>query len=71
MSRSTLLIKQGLGIAIRVRIGQGKKNACEFLKDNSNTYDEIESQIRSQLLNESIESDEDDKVTPIANFQDS
>ncbi len=53
------------------RIGQGKKNACEFLKDNSNTYDEIESQIRSQLLNESIESDEDDKVTPIANFQDS
>ena len=53
------------------RIGQGKKNACEFLKDNSNTYDEIESQIRSQLLNESIESDEDDKVTPISNFQDS
>ena len=53
------------------RIGQGKKNACEFLKENSNTYDEIESQIRSQLLNESIESDEDDKVTPIANFQDS
>ena len=53
------------------RIGQGKKNACEFLKDNSSTYDEIESQIRSQLLNESIESDEDDKVTPISNFQDS
>ena len=53
------------------RIGQGKKNACEFLKDNSNTYDEIESQIRSQLLNESIESDDDDKVTPISNFQDS
>jgi len=53
------------------RIGQGKKNACEFLKDNSNTYDEIESQIRSQLLHESIESDEDDKVTPISNFQDS
>ena len=53
------------------RIGQGKKNACEFLKDNSNTYDEIESQIRSQLLNESIETDEDDKVTPISNFQDS
>ena len=53
------------------RIGQGKKNACEFLKDNSNTYDEIESQIRSQLLNESIESVEDDKVTPISNFQDS
>ena len=53
------------------RIGQGKKNACEFLKDNSNTYDEIESQIRSQLLNESIENDEDDKVTPISNFQDS
>ena len=53
------------------RIGQGKKNACEFLKDNSNTYDEIESQFGSQLLNESIESDEDDKVTPISNFQDS
>ena len=53
------------------RIGQGKKNACEFLKDNSNTYDEIESQIRSQLLNEGIESDDDDKVTPISNFQDS
>jgi recombination protein RecA len=53
------------------RIGQGKKNACQFLKDNSNTYDEIESQIRSQLLNEGIESDDDDKVTPISNFQDS
>ena len=53
------------------RIGQGKKNACEYLKDNSNTYDEIESQIRSQLLNEGIESDDDDKVTPISNFQDS
>ncbi|MEC8643869.1 MAG: recombinase RecA, partial [Pseudomonadota bacterium] len=34
------------------RIGQGKKNACEFLKDNFNIYDEIEGQIRGQLLNE-------------------
>ncbi len=53
------------------RIGQGKKNACEFLKDNLNIYDEIESQIRGQLLDESMENDQDDKVTPISNFQDS
>ncbi len=51
------------------RIGQGKKNACEFLKDNFNIYDEIEGQIRGQLLNEKFE--DDDKVTPISNFQDS
>ena len=53
------------------RIGQGKKNACEFLKDNFNIYDEIEGQIRGQLLNEKFEDEDDDKVTPISNFQDS
>ena len=52
------------------RIGQGKKNACEFLKDNFNIYDEIEGQIRGQLLNEKLEDEDDDKVTPISNFQD-
>ena len=52
------------------RIGQGKKNACEFLKDNFNIYDEIEGQIRGQLLNEKFEDEDDDKVTPISNFQD-
>ena len=53
------------------RIGQGKKNACEFLKDNLNIYDEIEGQIRGQLLNEKFEDEDDDKVTPISSFQDS
>jgi len=55
------------------RIGQGKKNACEFLKDNFKIYDEIEAQIRGQLLNEKNgdEDEADDKVTPISNFQDS
>ncbi|MEC8299217.1 MAG: recombinase RecA [Pseudomonadota bacterium] len=55
------------------RIGQGKKNACEFLKDNFKIYDEIEAQIREQLLNEKNgdENEADDKVTPISNFQDS
>ena len=55
------------------RIGQGKKNACEFLKDNFKIYDEIEAQIREQLLNEKNgdEDEADDKVTPISNFQDS
>ena len=55
------------------RIGQGKKNACEFLKDNFNIYDEIEGQIRGQLLNEKFEDEDedDDKVTPISSFQDS
>ena len=52
------------------RIGQGKKNACEFLKDNFNIYDEIEGQIRGQLQNEKFEDEDDDKVTPISNFQD-
>ena len=50
-------------------IGQGKKNACEFLKDNFNIYDEIEGQVRGQLLNEKFE--DEDKVTPISSFQDS
>ena len=49
------------------RIGQGKKNACEFLKDNSNIFEEIETQIRSQLLQEERESEEDN-VTPISSF---
>ena len=49
------------------RIGQGKKNACEFLKDNSNIFEEIETQIRSQLLQEESESEEDN-VTPISSF---
>ena len=55
------------------RIGQGKKNACEFLKDNFNIYDEIEGQIRGQLLNQKVEVEveDEDKVTPISNFQDS
>ena len=47
------------------RIGQGKKNACEFLKDNFNIYDEIEGQIRGQLLNEKFEDeDKDDDRSP-------
>ena len=32
------------------KIGQGKANACEYLKENKAVADEIESQIRSQLM---------------------
>ncbi|MGV6806575.1 MAG: recombinase RecA, partial [bacterium] len=32
------------------KIGQGKANACQFLKENPNIADEIESKIRGQLL---------------------
>ena len=49
------------------RIGQGKKNACEFLSQNQHLADEIESQIRARLLeDESPEGvEEADNVTPI------
>jgi recombination protein RecA len=49
------------------RIGQGKKNACEFLSQNAHLAEDIENQIRARLL-ETEESDDDedlDNVTPI------
>ena len=50
------------------RIGQGKKNACEFLSQNQHLADDIERQIRAKLLDdESSEDDEEpDNVTPIS-----
>lgn len=50
------------------RIGQGKKNACEYLAENQHLADEIEVQIRAQLLDEALpDAEEDvDNVTPIA-----
>ena len=49
------------------RIGQGKKNACEFLSENQHLADDIERQIRAKLLDEEAdeEADEPDNVTPI------
>ncbi len=51
------------------RIGQGKKNAADFLLENSRMAAEIEKQIRVELLGESDGEEEDDdvegNVTPI------
>ncbi len=51
------------------RIGQGKKNACDYLAENPEIAEEIEKQIRVQLLNEPddsvAEGDDDSNVTPI------
>jgi len=59
------------------RIGQGKKNAADFLSENPDTANEIERLIRRKLLanvvqeeaDESGDSDDDqeDNVTPISN----
>jgi len=57
------------------RIGQGKKNACEFLQENAAMATEIESLIRSQLLdsgstgNEAGSDSDEDNVTPISGGQ--
>jgi len=50
------------------RIGQGKKNACEFLKEHQHLADEIEKQIRAKLLDDAAAEEEDelDNVTPIS-----
>jgi len=51
------------------RIGQGKKNASDFLSENTNMAQEIEKQIRVKLLGESADGEEDDlndNVTPIS-----
>ena len=56
------------------RIGQGKKNAAEFLGENPEIADSIEKQIRSKLLGE-VEpmadegDDQDNNVTPISGGQ--
>ena len=50
------------------RIGQGKKNASDHLRENANISEEIEAQIRAKLLNENeavSEVDEADNITPI------
>lgn len=49
------------------RIGQGKKNACDFLTENKELATEIEQQIRAQLLGEETpKGDGDvDNVTPL------
>ncbi len=51
------------------RIGQGKKNAAEFLEENPEMAAAIEKQIRVQLLNEldeTVDEDEESNVTPIS-----
>ena len=49
------------------RIGQGKKNACEFLSENLHLAEDIERQIRAKLLDGEADGQEDepDNVTPI------
>jgi recombination protein RecA len=57
------------------RIGQGKKNACEFLQENTTMANEIEGLIRTQLLDSGTAKDdadsdsEEDNVTPISGGQ--
>ncbi|MDG1206616.1 MAG: DNA recombination/repair protein RecA, partial [Pseudomonadales bacterium] len=51
------------------RIGQGKKNACEYLADNPAMGAEIEALIRAKLLDSGADAeseDKDDNVTPIS-----
>jgi recombination protein RecA len=50
------------------KIGQGKKNAAEYLAENAHLAAEIEQSVRVKLLNESVpdEEDMDDNVTPIS-----
>ena len=48
------------------RIGQGKKNASDFLDDHPEIRDELESKIRAELLGESYpDAAAEDNVTPI------
>ncbi len=50
------------------RIGQGKKNAADFLKEHMHLADEIEKEIRVRLLGEPSDDDGEveDNVTPIS-----
>lgn len=50
------------------KIGQGKKNASEYLAENAHIAAEIEQAVRVKLLNETAPEDEDveDNVTPIS-----
>ncbi len=45
------------------KIGQGKKNACDFLAEHSEIGQEIEARIRAQLLNEVIDAGEESPVS--------
>lgn len=49
------------------KIGQGKKNAAEFLSENAHLATEIEQAVRVKLLNEEVpEEEHEDNVTPIS-----
>ena len=54
------------------RIGQGKKNASEFLSENPEIAQEIESAIRAKLLGaddaSTAEEEQDDNITPISSL---
>ncbi len=54
------------------RIGQGKKNASEFLSENPEIAQEIESAIRAKLLGaddaSTGEEEQDDNITPISSL---
>ncbi len=49
------------------KIGQGKKNAADYLAENAHLGEEIEQLVRAKLLNRDVATDEDleDNVTPI------
>jgi recombination protein RecA len=58
------------------RIGQGKKNAAEYLSENSHLAEEIEMLIRAKLLDdedetevETTEGESEDNVTPITSAE--
>ena len=51
------------------RIGQGKKNAAQYLSENTHLADEIEKLIRAELLGEEGKNEEDDNVTPITSAE--
>ncbi len=50
------------------KIGQGKKNAAEFLSENAHLAAEIEQAVRAKLLNQDVQEEDDveDNVTPIS-----
>jgi recombination protein RecA len=50
------------------KIGQGKKNAAEYLSENPHLATEIEQAVRVKLLNETVPEEEEmeDNVTPIS-----
>ena len=58
-----LIEKSGAWYAYKgEKIGQGKKNAGIYLEENPQIADEIESQIREQLLGDDVKQNEDKAI---------